>query len=230
MEQKLDGLVALLTSGTDVGYEGQAAQLLTPQPEQSQEASQAESQAAFDFADFSRPVSPLPSNMCTRLMSYQSLSVFSFPSLAIDGPQDPISKGILRFDQAAESLQLFRSQNASFPFIVVPSHLSIDMLRRERPFLLLTILLLGSHKNAEMLPALHHDVKETISQKMIIEGEKSIDLLQGLLVYLCWYVLPFIRDVLWACQKLTSRQVSFLLYAFDGTVLSDLADDSNSSC
>lgn len=58
----------------------------------------------------------------------------------LDKIQDVISRGVVQYAQAEEALCRFRGGCASFLFIVVPEGMSVDTLRRHRPFLLLSIL------------------------------------------------------------------------------------------
>lgn len=66
---------------------------------------------------------------------------FSFSSSShLDKIQDVISRGLVQYSQAEEALCQFRGSCKSFPFIVIPQEMSVDTLRRHRPFLLLSIL------------------------------------------------------------------------------------------
>jgi hypothetical protein len=104
-----------------------------------------------------------------------------------DRPQDVISQGIIEFRVAEEYVRVFKSKANTFPFVVIPPHISLGTLRRERPFLLLSILAFGSNGNARLQNQLDLELREMLSRKIIVNGETSLDMLQGLLVYLTWY-------------------------------------------
>lgn len=103
---------------------------------------------------------------------------------------DCISKGIVSFEEVEESLKYFKSKAQAFPFVLCPEE-GVDNLRRERPFLLLAILTFAQGKNTRLQQALEHELKEGLGRRLIMNGEKSLDLLQGLLVYLAWLVFFF---------------------------------------
>ena len=55
-----------------------------------------------------------------------------------------------------------------------------------RPFLLLAAVTAASSKYPQLQMAFNEDLKDTLGQRLISDGEKSLDLLQGLLVHLNW--------------------------------------------
>lgn len=93
----------------------------------------------------------------------------------------------------------FRAMIPYFPFVPLPSDLSITELAAERPFLLLAMVTCAASKYPRLQKALNEELKETLCCEAIVDGERSLDLLQGLLVYLAWYsspdCFPFIHDV-----------------------------------
>lgn len=103
------------------------------------------------------------------------------------GPYDVISRGFLDFDQAEAAIRVFQSKVSAFPFVVVPSNTSLKCLRYQRPFLLLAVLCCGSGHNEELQSQLELEIRENLSRRVTIDGEKSLDILQGLLVYITWY-------------------------------------------
>jgi hypothetical protein len=187
MEEKLDGLMALLTSR-------QAGKDATPL-ESSSTPSQPTtvSLPAADAQAFTHPfvssVSSISSSRPDNFRAQQPLSAFngfSFPNF--DPFQDVISKGIVEFGQAEESIRFFQSKASHFPFVLVPPKMTLDSLRREKPFLLLSILSCAASSNEKLQDQLELELRESLSRRVIVNGEKSLDLLQGVLVYLTWYV------------------------------------------
>ncbi len=116
------------------------------------------------------------------------LPTFQFSDVVFDGFQDAISKGYVNFEQAELSLQAFQAQACNFPFVVVDPTIGLDILRRRRPFLLLSILTYAASWNLPLQKQLENELKGSLCKKVIMDGEKSLDLLQGLLVYLNWLV------------------------------------------
>ena len=63
---------------------------------------------------------------------------------------------------------------------------TLETLRWEKPFLLLSILVMASAKARGLQVLLEKELRELLASKVIVEGELSLDLLQGLCVYLAW--------------------------------------------
>jgi hypothetical protein len=111
----------------------------------------------------------------------------SFSGLLVDGFEDALSKGYVSFEQAEMSLQAFQAQAFNFPFVIVDPRIGVDVLRRKRSFLLLTIITFAASWNVTLQAKLENELKELLCKRLIMKGEKSLDLLQGLLVYINWY-------------------------------------------
>jgi hypothetical protein len=110
-----------------------------------------------------------------------------WPSLDPTAINDVIGRGIISFEQAQNCVTKYKTQASSFPFVVVQKHLSLDVLRREKPFLLLGILAMATQTDPKLQDRLEAELREILSCRVIFNGEKSLDLLQGLLVYMNWY-------------------------------------------
>ena len=186
MEDKLNGLLELLQT------QKQSSKELTPvlktptiTPQQFLDVTGSESWSGIDINDNLFPSGtsstfPFPT-------STSPMPVFNFPGHLFDGMNDCISKGMISFTQADECVTSFRSkEQLYFPFVVIPQHMTLDTLRRERPFLLLSVLVCSAQDNAKLQEALELELRETMSRRVHVDGEKSLDLLQGVLVYLTW--------------------------------------------
>jgi hypothetical protein len=91
--------------------------------------------------------------------------------------------------EAQLSMDLFRTKMVPlFPFVVVPANMTADELQQKKPFLYLSIMM-AACQNASQQLVMGNRIKEYIADYIIIKGEQSLDLLQGLLVYLSWFVL-----------------------------------------
>lgn len=140
MEEKLSGLLNLLTSQTEVVTQPEtplASTKSTSKPASTRDQTDLPIFRSSNVADdvqflsdftFSHPPE------CTRNPSFPS-SISHFDTI-----QDVLSRGIVQYNQAEEALRKFRLNVHSFPFIVLPDDISIDTLRRHRPFLLLSIV------------------------------------------------------------------------------------------
>jgi len=101
--------------------------------------------------------------------------------------QGPTHRNIT-IDQAEELLRQFHSIKNFFPFVVIPEEATIKSLSRNSPFLLLAMLCAASAKDIQLVHHLDHEFRRVLSEKIICEGRKSLDFLQGLLVYIAWLV------------------------------------------
>lgn len=89
---------------------------------------------------------------------------------------------------AEHYLQLFRTEHLSnFPFYYIPETKTSAELRQEKPYLWLCIMSVTS-TNLQQQLSLSRLVRELASQEILIEGERSLDLLLGLLCVVGWYV------------------------------------------
>lgn len=125
----------------------------------------------------------------TAMSDVQSLtSMAPIPSLWLkfDESQDVIGRGIISYDKAEVLLRGYGTHAPNFPFIIISPTVSLDSLRREKPFLLLSILTMTSTSNLPIQDLLETELRETLGRKVIFNGEKSLDLLQGLMIYVAW--------------------------------------------
>lgn len=74
-----------------------------------------------------------------------------------------------------------------FPFVVFPRHVTAEELRREKPFLYLNISMVAC-QNAPRQREIVDAVQEYIAEHIVIRGEHSLDLLQGLLLNVAWFL------------------------------------------
>ena len=120
----------------------------------------------------------------------------SFSAFAdVDRPYDPVLGRILTLPRAEELVDLFRnSMNCHFPFVVVPYGMSAELLSQQRPFLFLAILASASFMCKPLQRSLDASFRSALSQRVVFHGDKSLDILQGLLVYLAWFVASSISS------------------------------------
>lgn len=109
----------------------------------------------------------------------------------------------------------FRSTLAPYcPFLVIPSHLTSGVMRREKPFLFLAILTAALYDNMPMQRIFESELKKSISYRMVFDGAISFEVLQGLLVHITWYksvLRYFLRIVLTKIQvPVPFKTTSFL--------------------
>jgi hypothetical protein len=91
--------------------------------------------------------------------------------------------------QAEKLLSSFRRMATYFPFVQIPAESTVPSLSRTSPFLLLAILTTASIGEPTLYHQMDHEFKRILSSKVIVEGRKSLDFLQGLLIYVAWCAL-----------------------------------------
>lgn len=101
--------------------------------------------------------------------------------------QSFIEQRKLSLKEAEELLSLYRKRASAFPFVYIPANAIVPSLARTSPFLLLAILTSASIGDLSLYHQINHEFRRVLSSKVIVEGRKSLDYLQGLLVYIAWY-------------------------------------------
>ncbi|KAF2816787.1 uncharacterized protein BDZ99DRAFT_374589 [Mytilinidion resinicola] len=85
-----------------------------------------------------------------------------------------------------ESLAYYRSIGGSFACVQIPDPMDVQVFRQERPFLLLAIIVVTRWRHRTDQTKLEQEFLKDMGERFFVKGEKSMDLLQGLLVYLSW--------------------------------------------
>ncbi|KIV89461.1 hypothetical protein, variant [Exophiala mesophila] len=81
----------------------------------------------------------------------------------------------------------FRTAMAQhFPFVVIPPELTTTILRRDSPFLFLACITVAANAETTAQGYLANKFLNHVSEHMLFRCEKSLDLLQGLLVFMYW--------------------------------------------
>jgi hypothetical protein len=91
-------------------------------------------------------------------------------------------------EEGAVLLERFRDESSLyFPFISVPKTTSADDFRRERPFTYLAIMAVSTIKYPQG-SELGKVIIKQVAQRVFVDGERSIDLLLGVLTLAGWFV------------------------------------------
>lgn len=105
---------------------------------------------------------------------------------------DIVERGVI---SSAEADALFRKyvwkKAPYFPFVVFSHDTDAQTLRRDSPFLFLAIMTASVEDQIILQKTLWLEIREIIGRRIVVAGEKSLDLLQGLLVHVCWYHYRF---------------------------------------
>lgn len=93
------------------------------------------------------------------------------------------------FDMASaeDLLKSFRSTSSYLPFILLSDDITVSHLATTKPFVLLAILTVASGSRMVQKHALYDDeFRKALGLKYGSGGERSLELLQGLLIYCAW--------------------------------------------
>lgn len=86
-------------------------------------------------------------------------------------------------------LCIFRDEmNPNFPFISIPGSVSVDEMRKDQPSLLTAVMAVTSRDSSNQL-ALGKILMQQIADRMVINGERNMDLLLAILTFAGWYAL-----------------------------------------
>lgn len=100
-------------------------------------------------------------------------------------PFDPIEAGVLDEDYAFRLVDEFKtSMVPEFPFVIVDS--DTETLRKQQPFVFHAILTVSSYGTPPIQHLLEDELKKQLA-RIIEYSRKSLEILQGLLVYAAWY-------------------------------------------
>lgn len=115
-----------------------------------------------------------------------------FNSTVASSPEEVIEEFAKNDSETALMLDVFRTEMTPlFPFVVTSPALSVRDLKERRPFLLLVALTVACRHDMPRQKAMAKRVREILSQKVLLKGEQSLDLLQGLLIFTAWFAMSF---------------------------------------
>jgi hypothetical protein len=123
---------------------------------------------------------------------------------------------VLTAEKAEMTLLRYRSISpVYFPFVVIPNDWTLQYMMRENPMLLLAILTTMCN-STHLQKKLDSGFRKVLSQRVIVHGEKSLDILQGLLVYLAWnpfHLKPMSRQLHQFVQMATTMTMDLKFHA-----------------
>jgi hypothetical protein len=106
-------------------------------------------------------------------------------TLSCLGQLDPVIRSI-SLAHIQTLLDTYRTMVDFFPFVPLPSNSSCHNLLHQRPLLALAVLTVASHDSIAFQLKLSREFRKVLMVK-IMNGEKTLDLLQGLLVFIAWH-------------------------------------------
>jgi hypothetical protein len=199
LEEKLDGLVSLLQSASrslplGTGNIVPAAQMqLSPESLQSPYPGLGDERSNEPYKRMPNQGVAYPG---ADLGLHPPIPTLATPNVASTSTahNSPMAYSPYLFEsslkEADESLKIFRTYKLKhFPFIVLPASITAQELRRERPFLWFCAMAASSKSSTQQI-VLGKEIRLIVGRQLLLEGERTLDLLLGLLAYIAWYVSP----------------------------------------
>jgi len=104
---------------------------------------------------------------------------------------DVVDRGIITADEASALFQRYTDRMAPhLPAVIFPSGTTIDDIRRFKPILFLALMSVASSETPATQRILVRDLMDIFANKIIIRGEKSLELVQSIMVSVIWYFPP----------------------------------------
>ncbi|KAJ3519886.1 hypothetical protein NM208_g13944 [Fusarium decemcellulare] len=184
LEEKLDDLVSILRAT-------QSSSSAHPQPENATPSLSAYS--ASTAGQITSRLESLATAAATSSAESQSCHTYGTSSSS-HNPIEPMMGGgnsdtILLPEPTPEEAEVyldkFRDWLKSFPLMIIPYDMTAATLRKERPFLWLCIMNITSMSVPQQMK-LKDRVREEAATRVIINHERSMDVLLGLITYVAW--------------------------------------------
>jgi hypothetical protein len=181
LENKLDSVLNLLQTSQCSGSPAIPTQLNTQSPTMSPQTllvpSSVEASDSRVYGARTTGLSPLTSHTVGGSASPRGQSFADSPALT--GLSD---------DEENALINTFQTHMISyFPF-VVPGSINPAILRTQSPFLLAAISLGASRQKVTRQKPTARWLLQSFTERCLLDGRTSLDLLQAILVYIQWYV------------------------------------------
>jgi hypothetical protein len=113
-----------------------------------------------------------------------------YATIANTGKPDVVDRGILSMEVARRLVEHYkRNLYPQYPQVYIPC--TADELRESRPTLFLAVLTAGAEsEDSDLANALDHEVLQEYANRSVVNSEKSVELVQSLLVSAVWYLPP----------------------------------------
>jgi hypothetical protein len=101
---------------------------------------------------------------------------------------DPVSNGLIDEETAVTLMDEFRNHYShSFPFVVVDPSISVNTMRRQQPFLFLSMMAATAYKTPNIQRELAEEFRNEVAQRIVDCSHKGLETLQGLLIHSAYY-------------------------------------------
>lgn len=107
-------------------------------------------------------------------------------------PFDVIDRGLLSMAEASRLYARYTYELVQyFPTVILPDGYDAVDIRRTKPTLFLAVIAAASgSSNAELNVSLNKEILQVYADQIVIKGEKSLELIQSMLITIAWYCPP----------------------------------------
>ncbi|WPH05071.1 Hypothetical protein R9X50_00797000 [Acrodontium crateriforme] len=151
---------------------------------------------ADDLFDEENSINRVPREITHNLPGHpvqqRSVQRIDYQTTPARNKKDIVDKNILSIEIARELVELFKKElYPVYPIIYLPKNWTADDLRRNKPVLFLAIVAAAAGKNhPDIATRLDQEILEEYANRTVINGEKSLELVQALNVSAVWYQPP----------------------------------------
>ncbi len=105
---------------------------------------------------------------------------------------DVIDRGLISMEEASRLLRRYMVDLVQhFPVVPLPEGITLIEMREKRPILLLSVLAAAAGaSNVDLNMRLNLEIQQTYADLVAMKGEKSLELVQSILVTITWYCPP----------------------------------------
>ncbi|CAL5872759.1 uncharacterized protein PFLUO_LOCUS7026 [Penicillium psychrofluorescens] len=105
---------------------------------------------------------------------------------------DVVDRGIISLEDAGQLISFYNHELAPFfPLVVLPSNTTATALRHSKPILFLSVISAAAIAiDANLAAVLNREMVRLYAERFFIEGEKSLELVQALLLMIVFYYPP----------------------------------------
>lgn len=124
--------------------------------------------------------------------SFPGLQANFLPESNKPPAEDVIDRGIISLEDADQLVAFFILELAPFfPLVILPTDTTAAQLRQSKPTLFLSVLAAASISvDAGLASVLNREMVRTYAERFFIDGEKSLELVQALLLMIIFYFPP----------------------------------------
>ncbi|KAL2176035.1 uncharacterized protein P884DRAFT_226915, partial [Thermothelomyces heterothallicus CBS 202.75] len=111
--------------------------------------------------------------------------------VANDLKPDIVDRGLMTMELAERLFARYTTEMCQhLPGVVLPPGMTASELRASKPILFLALMTAASSEMSRLQRALNNEIMQVFADRVIVRGQKSLELVQAILVSVIWYWPP----------------------------------------